>query len=305
MSKRRLLELVKEGLVTRLGRSRACPRSAACAAAATRRRRSATSASGSAWPSSTARSTWRCWSICVREDLNRRAPRVMAVLRPLRVVIENYPEGQVRRAGRGEQPRGRPMGTRKVPFSRVLYIEPRRLPRGPAQEVFPLVAGPGSAAAVRLLCDLHGSRQGPGHGRGGRAALHVRSGHPRRFLARRPQGEGHDPLGVRRPCDSGRGAALRLPVRQGRPLRSRRKGAIGGRISTPTPWKCSRAAGWSPVWPRLARATASSSSDWAISRWTTIPSPGPWFSTARSRWSTPGPRSRSAGAEKVVVGGHG
>jgi glutaminyl-tRNA synthetase len=60
---------------------------------------------------------------CVREDLNRRAPRVMAVLRPLRVVIENYPEGQVEWVEAINNPEDESMGTRTLPFSRVLYIE--------------------------------------------------------------------------------------------------------------------------------------------------------------------------------------
>jgi glutaminyl-tRNA synthetase len=60
---------------------------------------------------------------CVREDLNRRAPRAMAVLRPLRVVIENYPEGQVEEMEAINNPEDASMGTRKVPFSRVIYIE--------------------------------------------------------------------------------------------------------------------------------------------------------------------------------------
>jgi len=60
---------------------------------------------------------------CVREDLNRRAPRVMAVLRPLRVVIDNYPEGQVEELEAVNNPEDATMGTRKVPFSSVLYIE--------------------------------------------------------------------------------------------------------------------------------------------------------------------------------------
>jgi len=60
---------------------------------------------------------------CVREDLNKRAPRVMAVLRPLRVVIENYPEGQVEWVEATNNPEDASMGTRSLPFSRVLYIE--------------------------------------------------------------------------------------------------------------------------------------------------------------------------------------
>jgi glutaminyl-tRNA synthetase len=60
---------------------------------------------------------------CLREDLNRRAERRMAVLRPLRLMIENYPEGQVEEMEAVNNPEDPSAGTRKVPFSRVLYIE--------------------------------------------------------------------------------------------------------------------------------------------------------------------------------------
>jgi glutaminyl-tRNA synthetase len=60
---------------------------------------------------------------CVREDLNERAPRAMAVLRPLRVVIDNYPEGQVEEFDCPYHPQNPGMGSRNVPFSRELYIE--------------------------------------------------------------------------------------------------------------------------------------------------------------------------------------
>ncbi|MBU1230071.1 MAG: glutamine--tRNA ligase/YqeY domain fusion protein [Proteobacteria bacterium] len=59
---------------------------------------------------------------CLREDLNSRAPRAMAVLKPLKVVIENYPEGQVDEFDFPWHPE-KDMGSRKVPFSKVLYIE--------------------------------------------------------------------------------------------------------------------------------------------------------------------------------------
>jgi len=60
---------------------------------------------------------------CLREDLNRRTPRVMAVLRPLKLVIENYREGQVEEVEAVNNPEDPAMGTRRVPFSRVLWIE--------------------------------------------------------------------------------------------------------------------------------------------------------------------------------------
>ncbi len=60
---------------------------------------------------------------CVREDLNRRAPRALAVLRPLKVVIENYPEGQVEELEAVNNPEDPSLGTRKIPFSREIFIE--------------------------------------------------------------------------------------------------------------------------------------------------------------------------------------
>ena len=59
----------------------------------------------------------------LREDLNKRAPRAMAVLRPLKVVIDNYPEGRVEELDAVNNPEDPTMGTRKVPFTRELYIE--------------------------------------------------------------------------------------------------------------------------------------------------------------------------------------
>ncbi len=60
---------------------------------------------------------------CLREDLNRQATRVMVVLNPLRVVIENYPEGQVEEVAAVNNPEDESMGTRSLPFSRELWIE--------------------------------------------------------------------------------------------------------------------------------------------------------------------------------------
>src|SRR5690606_20752556 len=60
---------------------------------------------------------------CVRQDLNKRAPRVMGVLKPLRVVIDNYPEGQTEHFTAVNNPEDESAGTREVPFSKVLYIE--------------------------------------------------------------------------------------------------------------------------------------------------------------------------------------
>jgi len=77
----------------------------------------------------------------VREDLNKRAPRVMAVLRPLRVVIDNYPEGQVEMLEAINNPEDASMGTRQVPFSRVLYIEQEDFREDPPKQFFRLAPG--------------------------------------------------------------------------------------------------------------------------------------------------------------------
>ncbi|MGD1074771.1 MAG: glutamine--tRNA ligase/YqeY domain fusion protein [Thermodesulfovibrionales bacterium] len=78
---------------------------------------------------------------CIREDLNRRASRVMAVLRPLRVIIDNYPEGKVEDMDAVNNPEDPAMGRRKVPFSRVLYIEQEDFRENPSKEFFRLAPG--------------------------------------------------------------------------------------------------------------------------------------------------------------------
>jgi glutaminyl-tRNA synthetase len=78
---------------------------------------------------------------CLREDLNRRAPRVMAVLRPLRVVIENYPEDQVEEMEAVNNPEDPAMGSRRVPFSRVLHIERDDFREVPPPKYFRLAPG--------------------------------------------------------------------------------------------------------------------------------------------------------------------
>ena len=78
---------------------------------------------------------------CIREDLNKRAPRVMAVVHPLRVVIDNYPEGQIEELDAVNNPEDPAMGSRKVPFSRVLYIERDDFREVPPKGFFRLFPG--------------------------------------------------------------------------------------------------------------------------------------------------------------------
>ena len=83
----------------------------------------------------------------VRDDLNRRAPRVLGVLRPLKVVIENYPEGQSDELDAINNPEDPDAGTRKLPFSRELYIERDDFMEDPPRKFFRL--GPGREVRLR------------------------------------------------------------------------------------------------------------------------------------------------------------
>jgi glutaminyl-tRNA synthetase len=78
---------------------------------------------------------------CIREDLNEKAHRVMAVLRPLKVVIENYPEDLVEELDAENNPENPAMGSRKLPFSRVLYIEREDFMEDPPKKFFRLSPG--------------------------------------------------------------------------------------------------------------------------------------------------------------------
>jgi len=77
----------------------------------------------------------------IREDLNKKAPRVMGVLNPLRVIIDNYPEGQVEELDAENNPEDASMGSRKLPFSRELYIEKEDFMEEPPRKFFRLAPG--------------------------------------------------------------------------------------------------------------------------------------------------------------------
>lgn len=78
---------------------------------------------------------------CLREDLNKRAGRVMVVLRPLRLVIDNYPEDRVEELDAENNPEDLGMGGRKIPFSRVLYVEREDFREDPPKKWFRLAPG--------------------------------------------------------------------------------------------------------------------------------------------------------------------
>jgi glutaminyl-tRNA synthetase len=78
---------------------------------------------------------------CLRVDLNQRAQRVMAVLRPLKVIIDNYPEGQVEELDAVNNPEDESMGSRRIPFSREIYIEHEDFKEDPPKKFFRLAPG--------------------------------------------------------------------------------------------------------------------------------------------------------------------
>lgn len=78
---------------------------------------------------------------CVREDLNSKAARAMAVLRPLKVVIDNYPEGQIEQLAAENNPENPEMGTRTIPFAKVIYIDQEDFQEEPQKKFFRLAPG--------------------------------------------------------------------------------------------------------------------------------------------------------------------
>jgi len=78
---------------------------------------------------------------CVREDLNKTSPRVMAILRPLKVIIDNYPDSQVEQMDAVNNPEDPSAGIRKVPFSREIYIEQEDFMEEPPKKFFRLAPG--------------------------------------------------------------------------------------------------------------------------------------------------------------------
>ena len=151
----------------------------------------------------------------VRDVLNRTAPRRFAVLDPLKVVIDNYPEGQVEEMDVVNNPEDVAAGTRKVAFARELWIERDDFMEEPPPKFFRLA--PGREVRLRsayfVTCT---SVVKDDAGRRGGAAVHVRPRDPGRRLTGRPAAEGDAALGLGRPRGAGRGAAVRPPLQRGR-----------------------------------------------------------------------------------------
>lgn len=90
---------------------------------------------------------------CVRDELNRTAPRIMAVLDPLKVIVTNYPEGQVEEMEVENNPEDESMGTRTMPFSREVYIEQKDFMEDPPKKFFRM--GPGRNVRLKGAYILH------------------------------------------------------------------------------------------------------------------------------------------------------
>ncbi|WP_225409958.1 glutamine--tRNA ligase/YqeY domain fusion protein [Stigmatella hybrida] len=140
MSKRKLLQMVNEGLVSGWDDPRMMTISGL-------RRRGFTPASLRDFATRIGVSKTDSWidmsvlELCIREDLNERAPRAMAVLRPLKVVIENYPEGQSEELETANHPNKEELGKRKLRFERELYIEADDFMEEPTKGFFRLAPG--------------------------------------------------------------------------------------------------------------------------------------------------------------------
>ena len=223
----------------------------------------------------------------------------MAVLRPLKVVIENYPEGQSEELEAVNHPDDPAAGTRKHPLRPRALYRARRLHGEPAEEILPAVARQGGAAALRLFHHL--PRGGEERGRrGGRAALHLRSGDARRQRAGRPQGEGDASTGCRRRMRCRRRCGSTIRCSRG-PTRTP---ATSPPISIRNRSKCSTDA---RVEPALAGGNAGEAVQFERQGYfcrDADSTAGPArCSTAPSACATPGPRCRAGRAPEQC--GHG
>ena len=160
----------------------------------------------------------------IREDLNKRALRRLAVLRPIKVVITNYPEGKIEELDAVNNPEDETAGKRKIPFSRELFIEQRRFQGSAAAEIFPAQTRRRSPAEIRL----HHQVRRSGEGR--------RRQHHRTALHRRPRQQDRR--------------------RRRRAARSRAR-SIGSAPRTPWTPKCAFTTASSP-WPSRTRTGAIS-----------------------------------------------
>ena len=207
----------------------------------------------------------------------------MAVLQPLKVVIDNYPEDQVEELEAVNNPEDPGMGTRKVPFSRELYIEQDDFREDPPKTVLPSGARPGSAAALCLFYHLHGVVKDEKTGE--IIELHCTYDPATRGggAARRPQSQRHPALGS---AEHAFDAEVRLydylfvkPDPQ-----ATATGESFLDYLNPSSLQFWPTASWNPHSPRSSRASAFNSSAAATSVLTAwSPGKGRRYSIAQSR----------------------
>ena len=156
---------------------------------------------------------------CVRTDLERATRRAMAVLRPLRLVIENYPQDAAETFDASNHPADPSLGSRELPFSRELFIERDDFMEDPPGKFFRLA--PGREVRLRYAClvTCTGVVRDELTGEVTEVARALRSGLAGRQGPRWPKGPRHDPLGMRAPGRASDGAALRsaVPGRSAKP----------------------------------------------------------------------------------------
>ncbi|MBP1607080.1 MAG: glnS [Acidobacteria bacterium] len=223
---------------------------------------------------------------CVREDLNKRAPRAMAVLRPLKVVIENYPEGQVEQVEAVNNPEDASAGTRTVPFSRELYIEQDDFREVPPPKYHRLSPGVEVRLRYAYIIKCVGVVKDPGTGERTTQPRCRAKGSSRADASRAPSTGSRHRMRPTPRCASTIGSS--------RPTIPRMcpKARTSGRPLTRTRSTSCATRSWNRRSPRPRPAIASSSSASATSAWIPTALPALPSGTASSACVTRGRRSR-------------
>ncbi len=189
----------------------------------------------------------------------------MAVLRPLKVVIENYPEDQVEEMEAINNPEDPSMGTRKIPFSRELYIEQDDFLEDPPKKFFRLAPGREVRSAVGLYHQVRGRGQGLPTGE----VVELRCTYDPESRSGtgncQPQSERHAALGVGRHAHVREVRLFDHLFREMDPEDVPEGQDWHEQSESPTRWKCWPSATWNPACARPSQASIFNSSDWATS----------------------------------------